>query len=129
MTLCEQWAWKPDDQMKIPRAMCSTLVRCAGGDGNLLFKCRPDAGRSNEPRQVERLKEIGEWLKRNGESISAPGRSVEAQSNPCLDAPGEDDLSSRSPKPVGRNRIAGLPRKVADASLFKETSRIRATRW
>ena len=69
MTLGEQWSWKPDDQMKSLQQSVTTLVRCASGDGNLLFNVGPMPDGRIEPRQVERLKEKGEWLKRNGESI------------------------------------------------------------
>ncbi len=69
MTLGEQWSWKPDDQMKSLQQSVTTLVRCAGGDGNLLFNVGPMPDGRIEPRQIERLKEMGEWLKRNGESI------------------------------------------------------------
>jgi len=69
MTLGEQWAWKPNDRMKSLARCIRTLVRCAGGDGNLLFNVGPMPDGRIEPRQVGRLKEIGEWLKTNGESI------------------------------------------------------------
>ncbi len=46
-----------------------TLVRCAGGDGNLLFNVGPMPDGRIEPRQVERLKEMGEWLGKYGETI------------------------------------------------------------
>jgi alpha-L-fucosidase len=69
ITICEQWAWKPGDQMKSLQQCIETLVRCAGGDGNLLFNVGPMPDGRIEPRQVERLKEMGEWLARNGESI------------------------------------------------------------
>ncbi len=69
MTLCEQWSWKPNDRMK-PLSQClQTLVTCAGGDGNLLFNVGPAPTGEIEPRQVQRLKEMGDWLARNGESV------------------------------------------------------------
>lgn len=69
MTLCTQWSWKPDDQMKSLEQCLRTLVLCAGGDGNLLFNVGPMPSGEIEPRQVERLKEMGAWLEKNGESI------------------------------------------------------------
>jgi alpha-L-fucosidase len=69
MTLCQQWAWKPDDQMKSLKECIDTLVRVAGGDGNLLFNVGPMPDGQIEPRQVTRLKEMGDWLKKYGESI------------------------------------------------------------
>jgi alpha-L-fucosidase len=69
ITICRQWAWKPGDTMKSLEECIHTLVRCAGGDGNLLLNVGPMPTGEIEPRQVERLKEIGAWLKRYGESI------------------------------------------------------------
>jgi len=69
MTLCRQWAWKPDDEMKSLQTCLQTLVNVAGGDGNLLFNVGPMPDGRIEPRQVERLKEMGQWLTRYGESI------------------------------------------------------------
>jgi alpha-L-fucosidase len=71
MTLCQQWAWKPDDQMKSLKECIHTLVRVAGGDGNFLFNVGPMPDGQIEPRQVARLKEMGDWLKKYGESIYA----------------------------------------------------------
>jgi len=71
MTICRQWAWKPNDRMKSLKQCIDTLVRVVGGDGNLLFNVGPMPDGQIEPRQVERLKEMGAWLKKNGQSIYA----------------------------------------------------------
>jgi alpha-L-fucosidase len=69
MTLCQQWAWKPNDDMKSLKECIQALVLCAGGDGNLLFNVGPMPDGRIEPRQVERLREMGAWLAKYGESI------------------------------------------------------------
>lgn len=69
ITICNQWAWKPNDKLKSLKTCIDTLVRCAGGDGNLLLNAGPMPTGEIEPRQVDRLKEIGAWLKQHGESI------------------------------------------------------------
>ena len=69
MTICQQWAWKPNDDMKSLKQCLQTLVTCAAGDGNLLFNVGPTADGIIEARQIERLKEMGAWLTKNGESI------------------------------------------------------------
>ncbi len=71
MTICRQWAWKPDDQLKSLKQCIQTLVRVVGGDGNLLFNVGPMPDGRIEPRQVERLKEMGDWLNKYGQSIYA----------------------------------------------------------
>ena len=69
MTICRQWAWKPDDELKSFEECIKILVETAGGDGNLLLNVGPMPDGRIEPRQVDRLKEIGDWLEKNGESI------------------------------------------------------------
>ncbi|MHC4072470.1 MAG: alpha-L-fucosidase, partial [Planctomycetota bacterium] len=71
MTICRQWAWKPDDQMKSFKQCIQTLVKTVGGDGNLLFNVGPMPDGRIEPRQIERLKEMGAWLNKYGRSIYA----------------------------------------------------------
>lgn len=69
MTICRQWAWKPDDQMKSLKQCIQTLVKTVGGDGNLLFNVGPMPDGRIERRQVERLREMGAWLEKYGQSI------------------------------------------------------------
>ncbi len=69
MTICQQWAWKPNDRLKSLQECLQTLIRCVGGDGNLLLNVGPMPTGEIEPRQVERLQEIGQWLDKYGESI------------------------------------------------------------
>ncbi|MDB5089499.1 MAG: hypothetical protein JWR09_3493, partial [Mucilaginibacter sp.] len=69
MTICNQWAWKPNDTMKPLKQCIQTLVKTSGGNGNLLFNVGPMPDGRMEERQVKRLKEMGEWLKIYGESI------------------------------------------------------------
>lgn len=69
MTICRQWAWKPDDKLKSFEECIRILVETVGGDGNLLLNVGPMPNGQIEARQVDRLKEIGDWMRLNGESI------------------------------------------------------------
>ncbi|HQO36155.1 MAG TPA: alpha-L-fucosidase [bacterium] len=69
ITIGKQWAWKPADEIKSVSECVHTLVRCAGGDGNLLFNVGPMPDGRIEPRQVVRLRKMGEFLNQCGESI------------------------------------------------------------
>jgi len=69
ITICNQWAWKPNDQMKTLKQCIQTLERTAGGNGNLLLNVGPMMDGRMEARQITRLKEMGDWLKKYGESI------------------------------------------------------------
>jgi len=69
ITICQQWAWKPNDKLKSLQECLHTLLSCAGGDGNLLLNVGPMPDGRIEPRQVERLEEIGDWLIKYGEGV------------------------------------------------------------
>jgi alpha-L-fucosidase len=69
MTLGAQWSWKPDDRIKSVSQVIAILARCAGGDGNLLLNVGPMPDGRIEPRQADVLKGVGEWMKKNAESI------------------------------------------------------------
>jgi alpha-L-fucosidase len=55
--------------MKSLKECIHTLVRVVGGDGNLLFNVGPMPDGRIEPRQVDRLREMGQWLDKCGQSI------------------------------------------------------------
>jgi len=69
MTIGDQWAWKPNDRVKSMKQCLDVLVKCAGGDGNLLFNVGPMPNGQIESRQVSRLAEIGAWTEKYGETI------------------------------------------------------------
>ncbi|HET7119184.1 MAG TPA: alpha-L-fucosidase, partial [Hanamia sp.] len=69
ITICTQWAWKPNDKMKSLKQCIQTLASTAGGNGNLLLNVGPMMDGRIEARQTERLKEVGNWLRIYGESI------------------------------------------------------------
>jgi len=64
-----QWSWKPDDNIKSFKDCVQMLIKCAGGDGNLLLNVGPMPDGRIEPRQADRLREIGGWLKKYGQAI------------------------------------------------------------
>ncbi len=69
ITICQQWAWRPDDEMKSLAECLQTLIMTVGGDGNLLFNVGPMPDGRIEPRQAERLREMGAWLETHGHAI------------------------------------------------------------
>ena len=69
ITICDQWAWKPNDKMKSLKDCIHTLVKTAGGNGNLLLNVGPMLDGRIETRQVKQLQQMGQWLNKYGESI------------------------------------------------------------
>ena len=72
MTIANQWAWKPNDEVKTLEKCLHSLIRSAGGDGNLLFNVGPMPDGKIEPSQVTRLKEMGQWLQKYGIPSTVP---------------------------------------------------------
>ena len=69
ITICSQWAWKPNDTMKPLKECLQTLIKTVSGNGNLLFNVGPMPDGRMEQRQIDLLKQMGDWLKIYGESI------------------------------------------------------------
>jgi alpha-L-fucosidase len=66
----DQWAWGgPKDGVKSLADCIHMLVRCAGGDGNMLLNIGPEPTGAIENCQIERLKDIGAWMAKYGDSI------------------------------------------------------------
>ncbi|MDP4291403.1 MAG: alpha-L-fucosidase, partial [Bacteroidota bacterium] len=119
MTICKQWAWKPNDKLKTLNECLHTLILSAAGDGNLLFNVGPNSEGVIEQRQVDRLKEMGAWLKKNGESIYG------TRGGPFL--PGRTIASTRKDNVIylhvfrwKNNEVSlpALPAKIISASLL-----------
>ncbi len=65
-----QWAWGGrQDGVKAYADCLEMLIRCAGGDGNVLLNAGPTPTGEIAPEQANRLKEMGAWLTKNGQSI------------------------------------------------------------
>jgi len=64
------WAWGGDKDGVKPLSAClHMLIRSAGGDGNVLLNVGPRPDGVIDPEQAGRLKEMGDWLAKYGESI------------------------------------------------------------
>jgi len=63
------WSYRTDGQVKSFAAAIKTLLGCATGDGNLLLDAGPDSTGLIPADQAGRLVEMGDWLRKYGESI------------------------------------------------------------
>jgi alpha-L-fucosidase len=120
MTLGTQWAWKPDDTIKSAADVIAILARTVGGDGNLLLDVGPNSDGLIEPRYVEVLKQVGAWMKTNGESIYG------TRGGPFK--PADFGASTRKGKmiyvhvlkwPNGPLLLPKIPAKIVSAKLLK----------
>ena len=69
ITMAEQWGYRSDDYYKSARELIHMLVDIIAKGGNFLLNVGPDADGEFPETSLERLKEIGDWLKINGEAI------------------------------------------------------------
>jgi alpha-L-fucosidase len=69
-TMNRSWGYNADDERyKSLKELVHLLVKAAGYDANLLLNVGPRPDGTIQPEFVERLKEMGAWLEKNGESI------------------------------------------------------------
>lgn len=114
------WGYQPNAKVKSLAHVIGLLVGAAGRDGNLLLNVGPRPDGTLDPAQVERLHEIGEWMRVNGESIYG------TRGGPWL--PGAYGVSTHRGKTVyvhvlqrpanGVVELPGLPVKVVSARVL-----------
>ena len=77
MTVNETWSYSPTDMaFKSCAELIATLVEVVARGGNLLLGIGATAEGEIPPEFSSRLRVVGEWLKRNGESIYSAGRGL-----------------------------------------------------
>ncbi|WP_236980755.1 alpha-L-fucosidase [Membranihabitans maritimus] len=106
MTICKQWAWKPNDSMKSVEQSLSTLIRTIGGGGNLLYNVGPMLDGRIEQRQKDLLIAVGTWVKKNERAIYA------TKGGPYL--PNDDFVSTRKGESIF---VFVLNRELKDLKL------------
>jgi alpha-L-fucosidase len=63
------WGWIPDDPIMTQKEAITMLVNVFVRDGNVLLNVGPDKDGVIPEEAVHRLKEIGKWMNKNGESV------------------------------------------------------------
>jgi alpha-L-fucosidase len=69
MTMGGSWSYKPGDVYKPAREIVQMLVQIVSRGGNYLLNIGPGPDGDFHPEAYRRLKEIGSWMKINGEAI------------------------------------------------------------
>lgn len=118
-TLAGAWGYQPNKTPKSLKDCIQLLAKTAGRDGNLLLNVGPRPDGQIDPPQVQRLREIGEWLGKNGASIYA------TRGGPFL--PGDYGASTHRGKtvylhilkwPGDKLALPVLPAKILSASAL-----------
>lgn len=69
MTMGNSWSYVPGDIYKSAKVIIDNLVDIVSKGGNYLLNIGPGPDGDFDPVAYERLKEIGAWMKTNGEAI------------------------------------------------------------
>ncbi len=72
MTECKDgggWSYRPDGRTRSFEECLRMLVQTVTGDGNLLLNVGPMPTGEIDPKQIEALHQMGEWLRKYGETI------------------------------------------------------------
>jgi alpha-L-fucosidase len=126
-TLNDTWGWKTRDRhWKSASYLIYRLVDVVSKGGNYLLNIGPAPDGSIPPESVDRLREVGRWLKRHGPAIygtrSSPF-SVEGQPWRMTAAPGTLHVFLLRWPAGGRFRLEGLRNPVKGAYLLSDPAR------
>jgi len=69
ITMGDSWSYVPHDHYKSANQIITLLVKIVSRGGNLLMNIGPGPDGDWDPVAYERLKQIGDWIKINGEGI------------------------------------------------------------
>jgi alpha-L-fucosidase len=86
------WGYDKNAKVKSLQHLLRLLIGAAGRDGNFILNVGPRPDGEIDPAQLQRLRDIGDWLKQNGESIYG------TRGGPWL--PGEYGVSTHNGKNV-----------------------------
>ena len=71
MSMGDSWSYVENDNYKSVKQLIHNLVDIVAKGGNYLLNVGPDADGNLPPEALTRMKEIGQWLTKNGHSIYA----------------------------------------------------------
>ncbi len=123
MTMNDTWGYKSyDDNWKSTQQLIRNLVDIASKGGNYLLNVGPTSEGVIPSPSVERLKEIGKWMKVNGESIYETGPSVfkNLSWGRCTTKPGTLYLHVFDWPQDGKLQVPGLKNTVKKAYLLSD---------
>jgi len=122
MTIGDSCTWgycRNNPNLKPTVQLLQYLVTAASGGGNYLLNCGPRADGTIRPEHASRLREIGAWMRVNGESIYGSERSpFGAQLLGACTAKGDVAYLHVFRWPGREACIAGVKNKVKSATLL-----------
>ena len=127
MTMGIHWGYnKNDNNLKSPTELIRTLIDIVSKGGNYLLNVGPTAEGLFPEHNVQRLAEIGKWMKVNGEAIHGTNRSPFAAApawGRVTQKPGKLYLHVLNWPKDGKLVVPGLTAKVKTAYLLADANR------
>ena len=116
----DHWAWGgANDGVKSTAECLQMLINAAGGDGNVLLNVGPRPDGVIDPEQANRLKDIGAWLAKNGESIyGTRGGPWKPKNGITSTRNGNQVFIHVMHSDAGRIELPALPAEIKSASLL-----------
>jgi len=122
----EAWGYRGETTLFSTRYLIESLVRMAGRGGNYLLNVGPHPDGHIPEDQAQRMRAIGDWLKRNGQAVyGTQGFALAADKAPCATQRGRDlyVLLPRWPD-TDRVTLDGLRSLPEKAVLLHDRKRI-----
>ncbi len=121
LTINETWGYNPKDRAyKSSSELIQTLAEVVSKGGNLLLNVGPTAAGEIPVEFASRLRVLGEWLARNGESIygAGPGLAPGAYYGPSTGTPAALYLHVLGYPADGVIRVRGLSQRATQVTLL-----------
>ncbi|MBC2602703.1 alpha-L-fucosidase [Puniceicoccus vermicola] len=117
--MTNSWSYSSTDNLwKPPATIIRSLINCVSKNGNLLINVCPDGNGIVPEQAVETMREVGAWMKKNGESIYGAG----AADYPTPEwgrytQKGETLYAHVTDQPIGNISLRGLRGRVREGRL------------
>ncbi|MBI4928680.1 MAG: alpha-L-fucosidase [Anaerolineae bacterium] len=120
MTMNDNWGvHSQDDNHKSTRKLLHNLIRSASMNGNYLLNVGPTALGEILPEHARRLREMGEWLTVNAESVYGTRAGVVATPDGVSTRRGDTHYVHALQYNADRIYLDGVPEHVTRATLLK----------
>jgi alpha-L-fucosidase len=134
VTLGGAWGYVPNDKFKSAREVIHLLAEVVAKGGNLLLGVGPDAQGLFNETQIQRLKEIGTWLTKNGEAIYNTRAIANFRSEETFFTQGRDGktfaivcLKEGQPIPASITWTGNIPKEGSILTLIETGTNLKWT--